>query len=138
MPIARAVQARFHGLTAIDELVQCGMAGLLAADVDPDRPEVSARAYLRIRIWGAMLDPIRRECRRQEISQDCDAVMPSRPEARSLGGALRRLPIKQRQILELRMQGYTQTETGLAFHLSQGRVSRLEARAVRRLRHLLN
>ncbi len=138
MPIARRVQARFHGLTAIDELMQRGMAGLLAADVDPERTAVSARAYLRLRIWGAMLDPIRRECRRQEISQNCDTVFPSRSEPRALGGILRRLPVRQRQILELRMQGYTQAETGMAFHISQGRVSRLEARAVQTLRHLLN
>lgn len=133
-PIARAVVGRFRNLTSFEELQQAGAIAAIAAvaDLDPGRPDVSQRAYLRLRIRGAMVDPIRRELGRREVSFDTEAV--SRQEIQTMAELLLLLPPRPRAILELRIQGYSQAETGVQLGVSQSRVSRLEARAVRMLR----
>ena|SRR5882724_3710569 len=136
-PIARAVQARFRTLTTLAELQQLGAIAAIAAvaDLDPVRNEPAQRAYLRLRIRGAMLDPIRRELARREVSFDAELTYKLTADPQ-LTLDLRRLPPRQRRILELRIQGYTQRETGVACRISQSRVSRIESAAVRTLRRV--
>ncbi len=130
-PIARAVQAQFRSLLTLADLIQIGALGLIAAtvDLDPARDQASQCAYLRQRIRGAMLDSLRRELKHKGISVD----VPARAPGRTMGELLLRLPPRSRAILELRMQGYTQAETGVAMRISQSRVSRIESAAIRTL-----
>ncbi len=131
-PIARAIQARFRGLTDFAELQQRGVLVLLTAAADPERTVSSQRAYLRLRIRGAMIDSLRRELQRHEVSHDTEPAV--RTPAPTMGELLLLLPPRSRAILELRIQGYTQADIGVACRISQSRVSRIEARAVRTLR----
>ncbi len=133
-PIARAVQRQFRNLTTLADLIQIGALGLIAATVDLDssRDQASQCAYLRQRIRGAMLDSLRRELKHRGVSAE---EVPARAPGRTMGEMLLLLPPRSRAIIELRMQGYTQAEAGVAMRISQSRISRIESAAIRTLRN---
>jgi len=138
-PIARSLHAVCRVLP-LDDLVQYGCLGLIAACdlADESRSVESFEVYCKYKIRGAILDQLRKECARREsqLVQGFDRALHTSAGQLEIAEMLNRLETRERQVIYLRLEGYTQEEIGRALNLGRSVVVRLERRAIRSLRKL--
>ncbi len=162
-PIAERIYKKLFPPIQLDDLQGVGLLALVRAcdapAVSPDLIEL----YIRAAIRNAILDDVRRSISRHEklfgllTSELVAANEGGRGwTGRNLGGApvtrftpdntvskfdLRRgiaqLPVRERHLLELRLEGRTQAQAGRAMGLTQRAAAKVEARAIGALRRRL-
>lgn len=102
-------------------------------------------AFIATVVHGAMVDAVRgREWREAARSRDAERIhviepapMSSRVSDPLVGRALRRLPERDRLILELRMRCFTQVEIARELRVSRHVIRRAEERALKAIRRIL-
>ncbi len=159
-PIAERIYKKLFPPIQLDDLQGVGLLALVRAcdapAVSPDLIEL----YIRAAIRNAILDDVRRSISRHEklfgllTSELVAANKGDRGwTGRNLGGApvtrftpdntvskfdLRRgiaqLPVRERHLIELRLEGRTQAQAGRAMGLTQRAAATVEARAIGALR----
>lgn len=138
--IALSIHAQYRVLP-VDDLVGWGCLGLVDAcdRIDSSMTEESFEAYCKCKIRGAMLDQIRRECARRESAEpeEWPAGMDAAFERIEVAEVLNQLPTKERQVIYLRLEGYTQEDVGRALTIGRDATARLERRAIASMRKLL-
>ncbi len=138
-PIALSIHARIRVLP-VDELVQWGCVGLIEAcdKMEASKGEISFEAYCKCKIRGAILDQLRRECARRDLCPiETDPGYVPDFSAEEMAAICNRLETKERQVIYLRLEGYTQEEIGRALTIGRSAVVRLERRAIQSIRKLL-
>jgi RNA polymerase sigma factor (sigma-70 family) len=129
------------------DLMQAGFLGLLEACHDYNPSRSSFRTYADRRINWAVKAAIARDNPKLQIvggrdyAYDDDFALPEqidpapRPDrAYELRETLDSLSPRQRQLLRLRLSGYTQEQAAREMGISRVAVTNLEARALRNLR----
>lgn len=129
-----------HRILPVDDLVGWGCLGLIDAcdRQDPSLPPESFESFCKSKIRGAMLDQVRREYARRESGGidlapvGLDAAF-ARVEAHEV---LNQLPTKERQVIYLRLEGYSQEDIGRALGIGRPAAVRLERSAIALMRKL--
>jgi RNA polymerase sigma factor for flagellar operon FliA len=147
--LARRVHRQLGAPCEVEELVAWGQVGLLEAcqRFDPDQG-ASFLTFAHYRIQGAILDGLRAMCRGGHAAGEAHPVDDQQPPVderlhlqrlgRRLRAELVRLPERERRLLLGHYyRGQTLAQVGARLGRSKSWSSRLHARALRRLRHLL-
>lgn len=123
------------------DLRSVGLLALVrAADKFSGLPEETFHWKVMLSIRGAILDDVRHTISRREHfyglahTQQRKSVSGSSAAGVELQRALEGLPWRQQRILELRLEGFTQTEAGRYLSIGQRAAGRLEKLAIEALR----
>lgn len=136
--VASIVRSRNWARLSWPDLMQAGFLGLLEAchAYNPARA-ASFRTYASKRIEWAVLGAIRNNRGPLQLVDDPPERRDSKPlpdRAYELREALDSLSPRQRQVLQLRLSGYTQEMVAAELGISRVAVTNLEARALKHLR----
>jgi RNA polymerase sigma factor (sigma-70 family) len=112
-----------------DDLIQEGVIALIA--VFEGLP-----FYIRQRCGGAMLNYLKTEWRHEqhvELQPEIYAHSPSRPRL-ELARAVETLPTRERNVIEMRLEGHTLREIGPRLGVSHVRAHQIERKGIHLLR----
>lgn len=151
LPLLRAASRQPYLRSCREDAFQTAALAFLQAVRTYDPARGPFPAYARLRVYGALSSWYRSLSRRR--ARECTAALPCAPDRpdpaasaalhaaalrADLSPALRALPARERRILLTEAQGLSQSEAARRLGLSQQTVSRLRARALRRLRKRLS
>jgi DNA-directed RNA polymerase len=148
--MARRLAWQSRGRLEADDLEQEGLLAVLQAR-QRHNPALSAfEPFALRRARGAMVDYARRICGRRRGSATMrtppvpleeaalvDATLLDLDDHIILSDALSHLPVRDRRVLERRLQGFTLREIAREEHVSVTRVSEIHTRALRQVRQRL-
>lgn len=137
-PIALSIHRKLRNVIEVEDLISHGFLGLVAACDNHDESKGPAfDFYARVKIRGAMLDAVRRECFAVEIDGiDRSDPAPLQDSRFELTEALASLPARQREVLDLRLRGMSYTDIAGELGISRPSVKSLECRAIASIRKL--
>jgi RNA polymerase sigma factor (sigma-70 family) len=134
-PIAIHVCQKSGRWDLLNDMIQWGVIGLIEAcdKFQPDRTE-SFDFYAKVRIRGTMLDGLASLYGQTLESEDKPDPSHLQDRGHELAEALASLPLKQREVVRLRLGGVSHAAIAKALTISRQASQQLESRAVYALR----